>query len=202
MTPPPPVTELIEEEQDEPAVVEPEPIAMAVVVENDDEASVEAVVVEVDEVEPPVEIAAPAPPQPVVTEPEPVADRPPIETDIAAPVVAATGTIARFRSLRKTLDDTAQLDIEDIRSLLESFPDGWSRRRALVSILRRGDPEDLDDALSLIEDLERPTDRRWCVAALIDTRELSDADADRVLECFPFPSLARRMRRRSAKLPA
>lgn len=122
--PPPPVTELIEEQQDEPAVVEPEPIAIAVPAETEDRPAVETVVVEVDEVEPPVVIEAPTPPPPVVTEPEPVADRPPIETDVAAPVAAAAGTIARFRSLRKTLDDAEQLDIEDIRSLLESFPDG------------------------------------------------------------------------------
>ena len=86
--------------------------------------------------------------------------------------------------------------------MLESFPDGWSRRRALVSILRRGHPRGLDEALSLIGEIERATDRRWCVAALIDTRELDAQEQRQIFERFPFTSLARRARRRAAKLPA
>jgi len=70
-----------------------------------------------------------------------------------------------------------------------------------MSFLRRGCPADLDDALSIIEELERPTDRRWACATLIDSRELSEDDADRILERFPSASLARRLRRRSGSAP-
>jgi len=114
----------------------------------------------------------------------------------------APSLIARFRTLRRALDEDGERNTEEIRGLLSPFPEGWARRRAVMSLLRRGYPATLDDALSLIEGLERPTDRRWACATLIDSRELSDDDARRIVDRFPFPSLARRLRRRSGSAPS
>jgi hypothetical protein len=104
--------------------------------------------------------------------------------------------MGRFRALRRSLDDDGEIDADGIRAALTEFPDGWARRRAVMSFFRHGYPAGIDDALAIIEELERPIDRRWACAALIDSRELTEDDARRVIDRFPFPSLARRLCRR------
>jgi hypothetical protein len=108
---------------------------------------------------------------------------------------AVPSLTARFRSLRRELDDNGEMELETIRELLAGFPEGWARRRAVMSLLRQGQPESLEDALAVIEELDRPTDRRWACATLIDSRELDDDDARRIAERFPFPPLVRRLQR-------
>jgi hypothetical protein len=139
---------------------------------------------------PAIPVAAPLP---LPTRPSPAREA---LRDMGGATEAAPRLIARFRSLRRDLDDNGEMEIEAIRTLLAGFPEGWARRRAVMSLLRQGQPSSLDDALDVIGELERPTDRRWACATLIDSRELSDEDARRIADRFPFPSLTRRLRRR------
>ena len=133
--------------------------------------------------------------------PSPARPRDEAPADLTAIPQAAPSLVARFRALRGAPDDNGEPDTSEIREVVSQFPDGWARRRAVMSFLRRGCPTDLGDALSLIEELERTTDRRWACATLIDSRELSEDDVGRILERFPYPSLARRLRRRSGSAP-
>jgi hypothetical protein len=139
---------------------------------------------------PTIPVAAPIP---LPTPPSPAREALP---DPGVAKEAGTSLIASFRSLRRELDANDEIDIDSVRTLLATFPNGWARRRAVMSFLRQGQPASLDDALTAIEELERPIDRRWACATLIDSRELSDDDARCVAERFPFPSLTRRLRRR------
>jgi hypothetical protein len=143
----------------------------------------------------PIPVAAPVPFP--AAPPSPARPREEVPAVRTAGRDAAPSLVARFRALRGASDDNGEPDTSEILAVVSRFPDGWARRRAVMSFLRRGCPADLGDALSIIEELERPTDRRWACATLIDSRELSEDDAGRILERFPFPALARRLRRRS-----
>jgi hypothetical protein len=94
--------------------------------------------------------------------------------------------------VRRFLAAGGQLEVGSIRSLIASFPEGWPRRRVLIALIERGMPRGIDDTLSLIADLERPADRRWCAAELLATRELSAEEAQRLHERVALPSPHRR----------
>jgi hypothetical protein len=134
----------------------------------------------------------------VAEKPAPAVEKPPrIPLGSTAASETSPSLIARFAALRRALEEDRELDTAAIRAWLSRFPEPWARRRAAVAVLRRGYPASLDDAFSIIDEFERPTDRRWACAALIDSRQLSDDDARRIADCFPFPLLARRLRRRA-----
>ncbi len=162
---------------------------------------------------PPDAPPVPAPmPVPVATrEPEPPAPfppRPPEEEPHTPPrdeaaalaerVAASPSLTARFRLVRRFLGAGGRLEVESIRSLLGSFPEGWPRRRVLNTLIGRGMPRSFDDALSLVADLERPIDRRWCAAGLLASRDLSEEETRRLHERIPLPSLRRRAGSRRA----
>jgi len=132
----------------------------------------------------PAPTPAPAPPaRAPLPEPEQALAPPRVEasdTDRVDRLRAAPSLMARFRMLRGDLTGGGRPDPSEIRSLLSTFPEGWARRRALASLIREGLPDDVDDAIALIEDLERPADRRWCAAALIHSRDLSDKEMRRL----------------------
>jgi hypothetical protein len=54
----------------------------------------------------------------------------------------------------------------DVELALEAFSNGWARRRALALFLRAGIPQDHSECLDLIERLESPRARAFCLAAL------------------------------------
>lgn len=86
----------------------------------------------------------------------------------------------------------------DLGRLVEVFPNGWARRRALVALLDAGLPAQIRDALDLIGGLERPVDRRWCLGVLADRGDLRGAEADRALEMAESPTLRRRILRETS----
>lgn len=154
-------------------------------------------------VPPPAPVPTPVPvaargPEPPAPRPSPVPrEEPPTSTRGEAAAlteqVAATPSLTvRFRLVRRFLAAGGRLEVESIRSLLASFPEGWPRRRVLIALLERGMPRVIDDALSLIADLERPTDQRWCAAELLASRELSAEEAQRLHERIPLRSPRRR----------
>lgn len=149
---------------------------------------------------------APAPPAPVTPPPPPVAAAPPPPApepprEVGAPVRAGLaehlGSIpaltTRFRHLRKHLDQVRRLPIAELRGVLEVFPDGWARRRALSELIAEGVPSRAADALSLVDVLQSPRDRAWCLGTLADTRALSPEERSALLQAASTPAGRRRL---------
>ncbi|MGE5235785.1 MAG: hypothetical protein ACM3O7_05520 [Acidobacteriota bacterium] len=97
---------------------------------------------------------------------------------------AAPSVLARLWILRDNLPALAGESVGAIRQVLDAFPEPWARRRAIAAMLGAGVPEALADGLKLIDDLAAPHDRRWCLAVLARSRELTPADLDSVVARF------------------
>jgi hypothetical protein len=101
--------------------------------------------------------------------------------DLAEKLAEATSLTGRFHLLQRHLKEARGLSGEELRPVLEVFPDGWARRRALLELLRSGAPAALQDALGLVEALSAERDRAWCLGALADDRDLSRHDRKSLL---------------------
>jgi len=84
--------------------------------------------------------------------------------------------VRRMRLLRLEVERLRGMTRDELAAVLEVFPTGWTRRRALAMLLREGVPRSLPDAKELIEGLESSTARAWCYAALLERPDLSDAE--------------------------
>jgi hypothetical protein len=153
----------------------------------------------------PQPVAAPAPPP---AEPRPVpppvaAPRPePVPHNAAGLVAeldAAPSLLLRFRVLHGHLEAMKRMPASALRPLLEGFPDGWARRRALAEILRAGVPAELSEALTLVETLGSGRDRLWCLGALTSQRPLTEKDRETLLAGIDSPSARRRLKTRLAR---
>ena len=96
--------------------------------------------------------AAPAPPPPSPSPPRRPSG-PMTDSGLADRLAAIPSLTLRFRVFRRQLNEAQGMSTAGLRSILEGFPDGWARRRALLELLRAGIPAALPDALSLIEAL-------------------------------------------------
>ncbi len=185
--PPPPGPETdaaVEAEPQSELAPPPRPIALETV-------PAEVVAPEQDEEEPvaePAPRAAPEPSPPAPAEPpqpdlwaqqaKRASDRlaaPVRETDwrpAAAP--PATTLMRRFRDLAQLPD---QLEKDAARRVLEQFPEGWSRRRALTRLLAAGKVGDAETVAGLIAMLPRESDRFWCAATWLDAGQGRDLEA-------------------------
>lgn len=65
----------------------------------------------------------------------------------------------------------------------------------MTALIEAGFPVKTGDALDLIERLIRPSDRCWCLAALIDRGGLRDIDVDRAMAMTRSATLRQRIRR-------
>ena len=137
------------------------------------------------------------PPRPVAAVPAP---QPRVESArdsaLAAQLAAAPALTVRFRLLRRHLEETKGMSAAHLGAVLETFPDGWARRRALLELLRAGVPGSLDDAFSLIETLGSDRDRLWCLGTLADSREIPEGDREALLAAASSPAARRRLERR------
>ncbi len=147
---------------------------------------------------------APSPAPPVTQKPEPTPPRPEPPPEPLAPsagpapvveIAAPLHLMERFRELHHTVGGEGKPPISGLRSLVEGFPDGWARRRALLELLRAGNPPLLRDALALLDTLGSERDRLWCLGALAD-RDLATADREVLLAAAPSPTARRRLERR------
>jgi hypothetical protein len=153
----------------------------------------------------------PAPPAPAAEKkeearpvvPHPAAAKPPaprpaaVETNALAGKLAAVPALTpRFRLLRRHVKETRGMSAAGLRSVVESFPDGWARRRALLELLRGGAPGSLRDALALVEALASERDRLWCLGALAESRDIPEADRESLLAAAGSPTARRRLERR------
>jgi hypothetical protein len=79
---------------------------------------------------------------------------------------AEQSVFSQLRVLRRELSAFAGSSVDTLRELIEAFPDGWARRRALSALLETGIPAETKDALELVSCLGRELDRRWCLGLL------------------------------------
>jgi hypothetical protein len=164
---------------------EPEPEQEERLEESPREAEVEEI-----ELEEPVDLPAEEL-EPIEVEPEPE-----LESEAAlllARLTAAGTVLSRLRRFTMLREEMAQLEASTLEQLLESLPPGWARRRALVRLFDAGIPEDLQDALLLIDRLERRSDRLWCLSALVDSRTLTQEEREMVLGRVDSPAARRRL---------
>ena len=175
----------------------------------------------------PVAAPSPAPPTPPLPQPRPPEPRAPSvwdellrrdettrdaapPTDVMSPSATACGPVrgggrplsalVRLRRLRERPDELRSASVADIRHALDAFPEAWARRRALCFLLSEGIPGDAGDALTLVSDLERTTDRRWCLNVLAERGDLVGSHLERALELLDSPAARRRLER-TAKTP-
>lgn len=146
-------------------------------------------------VEPPKPAPAPAPAP--VRPPEPIA---PVRSALAEGLAAVPALTPRFRLLRRRIAEVRRLSSADLRAVLEAFPDGWARRRALVDLIEAGVPERAADVLSLMDVLQSPGDRSWCLGTLADSRKLSPDERSALLQAAPTAAGRRRLEMRLGEI--
>ncbi len=118
------------------------------------------------------------------------------DPDLGAPTGERPASVLRrLRELRTRRDELASARPEDLRHALDEFPEPWARRRALSFLLAAGIPADAAHALDLIADLERATDRRWCLGVLAERGDLEGGALERALDLLPSPAARRRLAR-------
>ena len=119
---------------------------------------------------------------------------------LAEGLAAVPALTARFRLLRRRVAEVRRLSTVDLRAVLEAFPDGWARRRAFVDLIEAGMPERVADALSLMDALQSPSDRSWCLGTLADARKLSSDERAALLEAVPTAAGRRRLEMRLGEI--
>ena len=152
----------------------------------------------------PMAVAPPGPPpeSPTVRFEEPAAaTAPPLPSPAEPPaeltpsVSSPMSTLRRFRDLVR---EAQGLDLEQLRELIDSFPPGWSRRRALVALLRAGIPDRATDAISLIQTLESAMARTWGYGELIARGGLSAEEREEI-RGNASPTIRRRLERSATR---
>lgn len=141
-------------------------------------------------------IAAPSPPPAPRPEPPREPARAPAAAALAERLAAVPALTARFRLLRGSVDEVKRLSAADLRALLDVFPDGWARRRAVSELLRAGVPGKLAEALPLVGTLSSERDRAWCLGELIELREVPEGEREALLATVASPTARRRLERR------
>jgi hypothetical protein len=129
-------------------------------------------------------VPAPAPPvRPTAAVPRPAAAAPSVPTGrLAGRIDQEPRLVRKFRLLRLHVDEARGLNARQLRDLLELFPPGWGRRRALDTLLEHRIPDSLNKAIFLIEQLDSNIERRWCVSTLLHEWQLTDEEKQLLAE--------------------
>jgi hypothetical protein len=104
-----------------------------------------------------------------------------------------------LRLLTASVDRFEDAGIDELSAVLECFPAGWARRRALQRLLEAGVPRSVVDAVELLGMLQRPSERLWAATTVGATRRLDESERDALLAAVPSPALRRRLTRRLAQ---
>ena len=116
------------------------------------------------------------------------------EVAAAAAVGTKTSVLARLLAFHRALPGLAGSSVATLGELIEAFPEGWARRRALSALIEAGIPDRADDAVTLVAaSLDRELDRRWCLGVLADRGDLRGASLDRANELLSSPAARRRL---------
>jgi hypothetical protein len=108
----------------------------------------------------------------------------------------SSSLVARLRRVRELTAEMRDLGVGDLERLLECFPEGWARRRALAQMLRVGIPEEFHDAITLVSTENSASARLWCLMALIDGRDLEEDEKEFLLSSDEAPLVKRRLESR------
>lgn len=119
---------------------------------------------------------------------------------VFAALEAESSSLARLRALEREKRGLRGSALATIRKLLDGFPDGWVRRRALAALISAGIPESSDAALELIAGLDREVDRRWCLGALARRGDLKGAALERSLGLVSSAAGRRRLQNLASKV--
>jgi hypothetical protein len=125
--------------------------------------------------------------------PEAGSQRPDPRT-IVGVIATETSVLSQLRQLRSELSAFEGSSMGTLSELVEVFPDGWARRRALCALLDEGVVSKIDEVLGLVSKLGRESDRRWCLGILARLGELGGSDLERALDLVTSPSSQRRLR--------
>ena len=94
---------------------------------------------------------------------------------------------------------TAAFGRRERAELLASLGRDWTRRRALSRMIQSHAVADVSEALQLVELIESPSQRAWCLADVLALWELTESDRRRVLDAVPSEGARRRLAKRSAR---
>jgi hypothetical protein len=109
------------------------------------------------------------------------------------PLEATSPVFLRLRAFRDQIEELRGSDGAGVIDCLESLPEPWAKRRALVALIAAGIPGEIAAALDLIEELGRPMDRSWCLSVLARRGGLEGDDLERALEMLASPAARRRI---------
>ncbi len=102
--------------------------------------------------------------------------------------------IARLRFLSAVTLYARGMDFGELQEVIESFPSGWARRRALVILLKAEIPQSLPAALELVEAVADQHTWLWALTTLA-ARDLSSTDVRLLIAVAGrSPALQRRIR--------
>lgn len=114
---------------------------------------------------------------------------------LAEELAATPSLTVRLRRLRSALGSGGRLQDGGLAAVLDAFPDGWARRRALSALLEHGLPRGSAAALALIEQLGAERDRAWCLGLLARLGSSSPEEMAPALQDLASPALRRRVER-------
>jgi hypothetical protein len=118
---------------------------------------------------------------------------------VVAKLTAEPRILARLRLLPRLVGELAGEGHEVFIGVLECFPAGWARRRALERLLAAGQPASVADAIALVEVLARPSERLWACTTLAESRPLDGGEREALLAAAPSAALRCRLGRRLAR---
>lgn len=113
---------------------------------------------------------------------------------LAADLARDPSVLPRLRRLRRELPSLAGADAQALLGVIDAFPEGWARRRALTALLDGGIPADPCEAVELVAACERELDRRWCLGILARREGLEGEALDRAVDLLTSPAARRRLR--------
>lgn len=105
---------------------------------------------------------------------------------------------ARLVALQRERHRLASLPLAERRTLAESFPDGWRRRRAVQALLAASAIADPQETASLLATLAAERDRIWCISQLLATGHLGERQLDQLFALIDSPGARRRLALRQA----
>jgi len=106
---------------------------------------------------------------------------------------AEQSVFSQLRVLRRELSGFTGSSIATLHELIETYPDGWARRRALCALFEAGIPAETRDALELVGCLGRELDRRWCLGLLARKGDLRGALLSQALDLVDSEFAKRRL---------
>ena len=113
--------------------------------------------------------------------------------------LSAAARLAELRNLRALPGEGVELGPEGRARLLERLGPGWARRSGLSQLIRTGSLQGLDEALDLIDGLDTPVQKSWCLGDLVQHWDLGEAEITRVLDAAPTPAARRRLQGRAQR---